>query len=295
MSRKTVISIGLVALLVGVAVLSLWSTGSLRAEPSTRSLGAEQGLSVEIKALASEFRVTYSITLVNKGSAAVGNIFVAGKIPDTARFMETTATPKECGFKGEEQGSAIWLCSQVAAGASVGPLSYKVSIAEKEAGPAHAWVSWKSPSAGDAMSPEVPFDQVAIDLPKRGCTDCHSLRDPNTGAVTIAYEAMHRGGPNHPKLPFDTKVTTCLGCHKPGTGERENMGAVAPKMLRDIVHPVHLNSPSFTGTYKGNCFTCHNVDGEGRFTLLGEKLDKDFRGIPKSVPVPGIPPSELGR
>ena len=109
------------------------------------------------------------------------------------------------------------------------------------------------------------------------------LQDPKTGPGTA--------------LPWDTKVETCLGCHAPGTGERENMGVVAPKMLRDIVHPVHLNSPSWRqdGTYKGNCFTCHNIDGQGRFTLLGEKLDKDFRGIPKNVPVPGIPPSETTR
>ncbi|MBI2853140.1 MAG: hypothetical protein HYX84_08625, partial [Chloroflexi bacterium] len=139
------------------------------------------------------------------------------------------------------------------------------------------------------------FDKIAINLPKRGCPACHVLRDDKTGAVTIAYEAMHRGGPNHPKLDFDTVVTTCLGCHKPGTGDREGMGVVAPKMLRDIVHPVHMNSPSFTGTYKGNCFTCHNVDGKGNFTLLGEKLHTDFRGIPEETPVKGIPPSEGGK
>ncbi len=108
---------------------------------------------------------------------------------------------------------------------------------------------------------------------------------------------MTRGGPNHPKLDFDTTVETCLGCHAPGKGERENMGVVAPKMLRDIVHPVHMNTPSWRqdGTYKGNCFTCHNIDGQGRFTLLGVKLEKDFRGIPKTTPVQGILPSEGNR
>ena len=138
---------------------------------------------------------------------------------------------------------------------------------------------------------------MTLNLPKRGCTDCHYLRDATTGGVTIAYEAMTRGGPNHPKLDFDTTVETCLGCHAPGKGERENMGVVAPKMLRDIVHPVHMNTPSWRqdGTYKGNCFTCHNIDGQGRFTLLGVKLEKDFRGIPKTTPVQGILPSEGNR
>ena len=258
------------------------------------------GLSVEMKAEASEFRVVYSITLVNKGTSAVADIFVAGQIPAGARFVETVATPTGCGFKAVEGSDAVFLCSQVAADASLGPISYKVSVSGREAGPAHAWVSWKSPSDGNAMSPEVGWQDVTMNLPKRGCTDCHYLRDAATGAATIAYEAKARGGPNHPEtgpgtaLPWDTKVETCLGCHAPGKGERENMGVVAPKMLRDIVHPVHMNSPSWsaTGNYKGNCFTCHNVDGQGRFTLLGEKLDKDFRGIPKTSPVQGILPSE---
>ena len=255
------------------------------------------GLSVDMKGEANEFRVTYSITLANKSTSAVGNIFVAGQIPAGASFVETVATPAGCGFKAVEDGNAVFLCSQVGAGGSMGPISYKVSVSGKDAGPAHAWVSWKSPSEGNAMSADVPWTALTMNLPKRGCTDCHVLRDPNTGGVTIAYEAMTRGGPNHPKLDFDTPVTTCLGCHAPGTGERENMGVVAPKMLRDIVHPAHMNSPSWRqdGTYKGNCFTCHNVDGQGRFTLLGVKLDKDFRGIPKTTPVQGILPSELSR
>lgn len=255
------------------------------------------GLAVAMKAEASEFRVVYSITLSNSSSSAVGNIFVAGQIPAGASFVEAVAAPAGCGFKAVESGNATWLCSQVAANSSLGPISYKVSVSGKEAGPAHAWAGWKSPSEGNAMSADVGWSDVALNLPKRGCTDCHYLRDPNTGAATIAYEAKVRGGPNHPTVDYSWGVETCLGCHAPGTGEREGMGVVAPKMLRDIVHPVHMNSPSWRqdGNYKGNCFTCHNIDGQGRFTLLGVKLEKDFRGIPKTTPVQGILPSELSR
>lgn len=290
-TRKLLLMLAAVGLLGGMVLAY-----SAAASPWAQT----PGLSVEMKAEASEFRVVYSITLANKSTSAVANIFVAGQIPAGATFVETVATPTGCGFKAVEDGNAVFLCSQVAAGASLGPISYKVSVSGREAGPAHAWVSWKSPSDGSALSPDVAWQDITLNLPKRGCTDCHYLRDATTGAATIAYEAKVRGGPNHPKtgpgtaLPWDTKVETCLGCHAPGKGERENMGVVAPKMLRDIVHPVHMNSPSWsaTGTYKGNCFTCHNVDGQGRFVLLGEKLDKDFRGIPKTTPVKGIPPSE---
>lgn len=282
-TRKLLLMLAAVGLLGGMVLAY-----SAAASPWAQT----PGLSVEMKAEASEFRVVYSITLANKSTSAVGNIFVAGQIPAGATFVETVATPTGCGFKAVEDGNAVFLCSQVAAGASLGPISYKVSVSGREAGPAHAWVSWKSPSDGSALSPDVGWQDITLNLPKRGCTDCHALRDPNTGAVTIAYESKVRGGPNHPKIPFEATVETCLGCHKPGTGDRKDMGSVAPKMLRDIVHPAHMNSPSFIGTYKGNCFTCHNVDGQGRFVLLGEKLDKDFRGIPKTTPVKGIPPSE---
>lgn len=188
-----------------------------------------------------------------------------------------------------------WLVPQVKAGSKVGPFSYKVSVSGQTTGEANAWASWKSPSAGSSLSENVAFKEVSVDLPKRGCTSCHVLRDENTGSVTIAYEAKVRGGPNHPKLDWNTTVDQCLGCHGAGTGERQDMGVVAPKMLRDIIHPAHLNSPSFIDRYKGNCFTCHNVDGAGRFVLLGSKLKTDFRGIPSESPVKGIPPSGLGR
>lgn len=255
------------------------------------------GLSAVLKAEASEFRVVYSITLTNSSSSAISNIFVAGQIPSGASFVEAAAVPGGCGFRNVEDGNATFICSQVPANGSLGPISYRVSVSGRDAGPAHAWIGWKTPSEGSTITDDISWGQITLNLPKRGCTDCHYLRDPATGAATIAYESKVRGGPNHPSIPFEAEVTVCLGCHAPGTGERENMGVVAPKMLRDIVHPVHMNSPSWspTGTYKGNCFTCHNVDGQGRFTLLGVKLDKDFRGIPKTTPVQGILPSELTR
>ncbi|MDP2727099.1 MAG: hypothetical protein Q8P59_06110, partial [Dehalococcoidia bacterium] len=189
-TRQLPLVLAALVLLGGLVLAYSVAAGSPAAE--------ESGLSVGMKAEASEFRVVYSVTLSNKSSSTIGNIFVAGQIPAGARFVESTAVPGGCGFKAVEDGNAVFLCSQVAANASVGPISYKVSVSGKEAGPAHAWVSWKAPSDGSASSADVSWSDVTLNLPKRGCTDCHYLRDAATGAATIAYEAKVRGGPNHP-------------------------------------------------------------------------------------------------
>ncbi|MDP2727489.1 MAG: hypothetical protein Q8P59_08075, partial [Dehalococcoidia bacterium] len=251
------------------------------------------GVQLKLEGLADEFRINYSITLINATDRELDDITVTVPLPTESRFQEIVTTPQGATVKSRPGSAMVWALNKLAARSSIGPFTYKIQVPGREAGTASAKAEWQQPTVASVAAPnlEFNFDKIAINRPKRGCTACHYLRDEKTGAVTIAYEAMERGGPKHPKLPFDTVVTTCLGCHKPGTGARENMGVVAPKMLRDIVHPVHLNSPSFTGpTYKGNCFTCHNVDGKGNFVLLGEKLHTDFRGIPEEVPVKGIPP-----
>ena len=127
--------------------------------------------------------------------------------------------------------------------------------------------------ATEAMTP-VPAN--------RGCPDCH------VGPYTLKHEAVERGGETvHQGLPDDAGVTTCLTCHAPGSGAREGKGNVAPLSLRDIVHPAHMGSKIFTGNYMGNCFTCHNVNGDGEFELLTQAVDTDARGIPDVVPIPG--------
>ncbi|MBI4321774.1 MAG: hypothetical protein HY675_25050 [Chloroflexi bacterium] len=284
--RRIILSLGallIVALAMSVAVAKIsWSADSAELE-------------VSMSAMAAEFRHTYTINLNNGSTSDVSDVYVAGRIPEGSTFVEATGTPAGTTFMGQQGDVAAWLVPSVKAGSKVGPFSYKVSVSGRYGGSANAWVGWKSPSPGSAASEPVAFADVVVDGPKRGCPACHVLRDANTGSVTIAYEAMLRGGPNHPRLSFDTTVDQCLGCHAPGTGARQDMGTVAPKMLRDIVHPVHMNSPGFTNNYKGNCFTCHNVNGAGQFTLLGSKLYTDFRGIPSESPVKGIMPSELSR
>jgi len=64
---------------------------------------------------------------------------------------------------------------------------------------------------------------------------------------------------------------------------------MAPLALRDIVHPVHMSSQYFKLHYGGNCFTCHNVNGEGEFELLTEAVELNEKGIPDpgKLPIPG--------
>ncbi len=155
-------------------------------------------------------------------------------------------------------------------------------------------------TAGNLAAIQFP----ALDEVRRGCPACHVLVDPETGKYTLPYEARERAearGKEHPEVAPDgtslavneeVRVTTCLQCHAPGTGDRAGKGVVAPLALRDIVHPAHMNSQYFKLHYGGNCFTCHNVNGQGDWELLTEKVDVNNKGVPNpdSLPIPGAVP-----
>ena len=143
-----------------------------------------------------------------------------------------------------------------------------------------------------ALAGTVP---LSIESVSRGCPACHVLVDPESGGYTLAYEAFERAearGNEHPAVfePTDeVNVTTCLGCHAAGTGDREGKGNGAPLMLRGIVHPAHMSSQYFKLHYGGSCFTCHNVNGAGEWELLTEAVDVNEKGVPNPdlIPIPG--------
>lgn len=153
--------------------------------------------------------------------------------------------------------------------------------------------------AAGALAQSVPFP--ALESVPRGCPACHVLVDEETGQYTLPYEAHERAearGEEHPEVApdgtsleptEDVNVTTCLTCHAAGTGAREGMGAVATLSLRDIVHPAHMSSQWFKLHYGGNCFTCHNVNGEGEWELLTEAVQVNEKGVPdpENLPIPG--------
>jgi hypothetical protein len=117
---------------------------------------------------------------------------------------------------------------------------------------------------------------------RRGCPACHA------GPYTLKNEAVNNGGSSaHSILPDNATVTNCLDCHAPGTGAQAGKGNVAPISLRDIVHPVHMGSKIFTGEFVGNCFSCHNVSGDGTFQILSQAVDAADDGVPKTLPIPG--------
>lgn len=144
----------------------------------------------------------------------------------------------------------------------------------------------------------------ALDEVRRGCPACHVLVDNETGQYTLPYEAHERAearGEEHPEVAPDgtslapteeVSVTVCLQCHAAGTGDRAGKGVSAPLSLRDIVHPAHMFSQWFKLHYGGNCFVCHNVDGEGAWELLTEKVDVNEKGVPnpENLPIPGAIP-----
>jgi hypothetical protein len=154
-------------------------------------------------------------------------------------------------------------------------------------------------TAGKLSSIQIPLDKV-----RRGCPACHTLIDKQTGKYTLAFEASERaearGGKHPDKAPdgtslaptVDVNVTVCMQCHASGKGKREGKGVVAPLSLRDIVHPAHMASQTFKLHYGGNCFTCHNIGGDGKWYLLTEIVDVNDKGVPNpdNLPIPGAVP-----
>lgn len=245
-------------------------------------------VAVNVKAKSEADTATFTITVVNNGSADVKNLRIEGEIPVGTQLIDSYA-----GVPGEnaatvEGGSVVWYHDGLGAGKGDGPFVFKVSRNATKALDTTAIASWTGPDAGSTVSSAVEAGATKATAPRRGCTSCH-VPGSNYSLINEAKERAEVRGGEHPDLPGDTPVTTCLTCHAPGKGDRQGMGAGAPFALRDIVHPAHLQSSHFVENYGGNCFTCHNVDGNGNFVLLGEKLDTNEKGVP-NAPIQGIPP-----
>ena len=171
-------------------------------------------------------------------------------------------------------------------------------------GPAGAGLTITQTKTLDTTANLAGIQFPVLDEVRRGCPACHVLADKETGKYTLPFEAHERAearGSKHPDVAPDgtalapaeeVKVTTCLLCHAPGTGDRAGKGVIAPLSLRDIVHPAHMNSQYFKLHYGGSCFTCHNVNGEGNWELLTEKVDVNEKGVPnpENLPIPGAIP-----
>jgi hypothetical protein len=118
--------------------------------------------------------------------------------------------------------------------------------------------------------------------PRRGCASCHTQIAPD-GRYTLAWEAANAvqgEGGTHPTLPngFKSTETDCLTCH--GSQATGDAGVAAPLSLRSIVHPVHMFSDIFASEFHGNCFTCHDVDGAGKFNVISDTMKVNGLGVP---------------
>jgi len=148
----------------------------------------------------------------------------------------------------------------------------------------------------------------------RGCPACHTLvaatpnpatpyasgqPDPargNAPRYSLKWEAMGSDAtvtPTrftvHSALADTSGVAVCLACHAAGNAA-EN-GIAAPKSLRVIVHPAHEFSGIFTSEFRGNCFSCHEVTNTGGYDLLTQAVTVNDKGMPDTVPIPGMQPS----
>lgn len=299
MSRRLALTLG------GVALAALGAITALAATSQPAPLPAEAvGITISGTYNGST-TLTYTVNLNNFTAQDINDLFVSASIPGHAEF-KSASQPTGAVHGGHENNIAWWLAPALPANGTLGPFTYVVTRGEASNFTANAFVSWKLPTAGSMVSDPVPH-QTVMDTaaPRRGCLSCHVLADPNTGKYTLPYEAHERAelrGGSHPGYaPDGTRIMptdvvgpdVCLQCHAPGTGDREGKGKMAPFSLRDIVHPAHMFSDGFKNNYKGNCFTCHNVRGDGTFELLGEKVSTNEKGIPNTVPIPkAIPPSE---
>jgi hypothetical protein len=126
----------------------------------------------------------------------------------------------------------------------------------------------------------------------RGCTSCHAQVAPD-GRYLLAWEAENANPGAHPFAPTDdiplyddpanTGAVACMDCHRSNAAGTA-VGAL--HSMRDIVHPVHMNSGVFLGEFNGNCFNCHNVSFDGTFQVLPEAIEASENGVPTEVPIP---------
>jgi Fe-S cluster biogenesis protein NfuA len=122
-----------------------------------------------------------------------------------------------------------------------------------------------------------------------------------TGAYTLSFEAhervkAQRGTDSHPSITSDgtsiaptstAGLAACLTCHASST--TIDRGVSAPLSIRDIVHPAHMSSAIFINEFRGNCFTCHNIDRDGNYLVLPDAVATNTKGVPDptKIPIPG--------
>ncbi len=151
-----VLAAALVLLLLAVIVLALATAGGV---------GAAASPLLQMTGRVSDNQVVYDITLTNPDPEAIGNVFLAAKVPEGASFDRATATPAGASFVGIQDGNAVWLAREVPANGRLGPFSFRASITRRPTGPAWAFLHWMAPQEGTTVSQSVTFDRAQAPAP----------------------------------------------------------------------------------------------------------------------------------
>lgn len=124
-------------------------------------------VTVSISGAATDDSVIYEMMIRNTGSQPLGNVYLAGAIPDGTTFASPVNTPVGSTFYGSAGGSAAWIVASVPAKGSAGPFGYKVSKGSAQDLSADAFAHWLAPTDGTAQSPaEAPLtaaEKLAVD------------------------------------------------------------------------------------------------------------------------------------
>lgn len=240
---------------------------------------------------------TYQIFVTNNSSESIEGLAINVPLPAGTQMQSSYAGSPGMLPASMTTTGLQWVHGGLTAGETTGPYAFVVGTSQTSIPAVNAVVTWTGPVAGSAASTSVAAMAPAAPAqpPRRGCFACHA---PGTthNLVEEADSRAEAAGFVHPPLAEDVTTETCLTCHGSGTGDREGLGTSARLSLRDILHPSHMSSAIFTQRYAGNCFTCHNVQADGTFILLNDKLETNVKGLPTNPPVTGIlPPSAAGK
>ena len=151
-------------------------------------------MSISISGWDSGDSVTYEVVVRNSGKAAIGNVYVAGAIPNGATFGSTTNTPSGTGFLSSNGGSAAWVAPSIPAGGIVGPFGYKVSKGSATDLTVVGFAHWLSPSDGTAATPPI----TPLTAAQKAAVD-QSIRDQlNTADNSLTLWSLQPG--NGPRM-----------------------------------------------------------------------------------------------
>ncbi len=215
--HKDVRTIRKIALLIAILAILVFA-GALTAR------GEEAALRVDMASSVSDGVVTYSITLVNDSSSAVGDVYVAGKVPAGAALQGEAAAPAGAGYRGFEGGAIVWLSNGVPAKSRQGPFTFKVKTSDGKLVASNAYVHYRTPqdtvvTANSVEESHLSLVKVGYVNQKSGVTfaDRKAAITLSAGYAQKDNDKMVTNGLT--KVPVGTHVY--LKSNSVGEGEKE--------------------------------------------------------------------------